>query len=76
MNTGLHPFVALIEHRAELLDIQGSEATFDDAIVRLAAWIDEKGDLLSEDHLAVLGEIGGILYRDGLRRRVPPHAPS
>ena len=76
MNSDLHPFIALIEQRAELLDIQGSKATFDDAIVRLVGWIDEKGDLLSEDDLAVLGEIGGILYRDGLRRRVPPHAPS
>jgi hypothetical protein len=67
-----HPTIHLFEHLAELLDLQGSEAGLDDAISRLAAWMDLARDHLTEDDLAVLNEIGGVLYREGLRRRGAP----
>jgi len=64
-----HPTIHLFEQLAELLDLQGSEAGLDDAISRLVAWMDLARDHLTEDDLAVLGEIGAVLYREGLRRR-------
>ena len=65
-----HPLIKLFEQRAELLDLQGSKAGLDDALAELAAWMDLERDHLTEDDRAVLGEIGGILYREGLRRRM------
>ncbi|MCO8248499.1 hypothetical protein [Comamonas thiooxydans] len=65
-----HPLIKLFEQRAELLDLQGSKAGLDDALAELAAWMDLARDHLTEDDRAVLGEIGGILYREGLRRRM------
>jgi len=64
-----HPLIVIFQQRAEMLDMQGSKATLDDAIGMLAAWIEAMGSRLTEDDLAVLGEIGGMLYRDGLNRR-------
>ena len=64
-----HPLIAIFQQRAEMLDMQGSKATLDDAIGMLAAWIDAMGPRLTEDDLAILGEIGGTLYREGLKRR-------
>lgn len=57
------------EQRAELLNLQGSTAGVDDAISQFAAWMDLARDHLTEDDWAVLGEIGGMLYRVGLSRR-------
>ena len=64
-----HPLIALFQQLADMLDMQGSKATADDAIGLLAAWIEANRDRLTEDDLAVLGEIGGVLYRDGMGRR-------
>lgn len=64
-----HPTIDLFEQRAALLDLQGSEAGLDDAIADLAAWMGLVAEHLTEDDLAVLGGIGGVLYREGLRRR-------
>ena len=63
-----HPIIELFQTQAELLDIGGDTAALDDAIVRLAGWM-ELADL-SENDIAVLVGIGGILYRDGLNRRI------
>ncbi len=71
-----HPTIELFQHRAELLDLQGSELGFDDAIANLAAWMGLAADHLTEDDMAVLGEIGGVLYREGLRRRMGGEPPS
>lgn len=65
-----HPLIKLFEQRAELLDLQGSKAGLDDALAELAAWMDLAKSHLTEDDMAVLGEVGGILYREGLRRRM------
>lgn len=63
-----HPIIKLFQSQAELLDIGGDNASLDDAITRLASWM-ELTDL-SPDDVTVLVGIGGILYRDGLRRRM------
>lgn len=63
----IHPTINLFEQQAKLLEIQGSAKRLDDAIALLAAWMDLAD--LSENDWAVLGEVGGILYREGLRRR-------
>lgn len=57
--------------RAVLLDMQGSKAGLDDAIANLAAWMELAQDHLSEDDWAVLGESGGLLYREGASGRRP-----
>jgi len=64
-----HPAIAQFEISAELLDIAGDPANLDDAITRLAAWMDLARDQLTEDDMAVLIGIGGVLYRLGLRAR-------
>lgn len=66
----IHPTINLFQHRAELLDLQGSTQGLDDAIANLAAWMDLAADRLTEDDMAVLGEIGGVLFRAGPRRRM------
>jgi len=52
-----------------MLDMQGSKDTIEDAIGDLAAWIESCEDKLTEDDLAILAGIGGILYREGLNKR-------
>lgn len=51
--------------------MQGSKAGMDDAIANLAAWIELARDHLTEDDWAVLSEVGGVLYREGMSRRKP-----
>lgn len=63
-----HPIIKLFEAQAELLDIANDPASLDDAITKLAGWLDMAD--LSDDDMAVLVGIGGILYREGLRRRM------
>lgn len=64
-----HPTIELFEQRASLLDVQGSGQGLDDAIANLAAWMDLAEDRLTEDDWTVLGGIGALLFREGLRRR-------
>lgn len=64
-----HPMIQRFEAQAELLDMQASRESLNDAVVRLAAWVDLAQARLSEDDVVVLMEVGGILYREGLRRR-------
>lgn len=66
-----HPLITLFEQRAELLDTQGSKLGLDDAIWKLAAWMHVASDHLTEDDIVLLGEVGAILYREGLSRRLP-----
>ncbi|WP_298434844.1 hypothetical protein [Ottowia sp.] len=63
-----HPIIKLFEDRAELLDIAGSREAIDDAIAKLAGWMSQVD--LDDDDAAVLGHIGAVLYREGLRRRM------
>lgn len=65
----LHPPIQRFEAEAELLDMLPARESPDHAVVRLAAWVDLPQGRLSEDDMVVLMEVGGILYREGLRRR-------
>ncbi|MNV63512.1 hypothetical protein D3C71_1561120 [compost metagenome] len=65
----IHPIIELFEERSRLLDMQGSKASLDDAIAKLAAWMSLAADHLTEDDWAALGEIGAVLYREGMKRR-------
>ncbi len=67
----IHPFIGLFAQRAEILDIQNSKpgVAIDGAMAKLAAWMTLASDHLTEDDLAVLGDIGAMLYREGLRGR-------
>lgn len=64
-----HPTIKLFEHCATLLEMEGSTWDLDDAIAELAAWMDLVRYKLTDDDMAVLGQIGGVLYREGLSRR-------
>lgn len=65
----LHQVIQRFEAQAELLEVQEARASLDDAVVRLAAWIGLAEGKLTEDDIAALVEVGGILYREGLRKR-------
>lgn len=64
-----HPIIALFESGAQLLDAEGRQTDLDDAVDGLASWMGLAQDRLTEDDMAVLAEVGVILYRGGLRRR-------
>lgn len=66
----IHPIIAQFQAQADLLDAANSRVVVDDAIADLAAWMALAKGRLSEDDQAVLTRIGGILYRDGLLRKV------
>lgn len=66
----VHPLIALFQAQAEVLDATGQVTHLDDAIAKLAGWMELVEDDLTEDDMAVLAEIGGILYREGLNRRM------
>lgn len=67
-----HPLIKRFEAGAELLEIQRDGASVEDAVIRLAAWMDLAADHLTEDDEVVLVGIGAMLYREGLRRRLDP----
>ncbi|MDM0046553.1 hypothetical protein QTH91_18835 [Variovorax dokdonensis] len=64
-----HHVIKLFEQHAKLLDVQRSHWDLDDSISELAAWIDLTRFKLTDDDMAVLVQIGGLLYREALRRR-------
>lgn len=70
MTGGMHPIIALFEQSAEIIDATGQDVQLDDAITKLAGWMGLAQDRLTEDDMAALAEIGAILYRDGLKRRM------
>ena len=65
-----HPRIAQFEAGAELLDLRMDSATLDDAVARLAAWMELAEGHLTEQDQAELTSIGAVLYRDGLTRRI------
>ncbi len=70
MDDGTHPLIALFQDHAEVLDATGRRPGVDGAIVKLTTWMSAAADHLSEDDVALLAEIGAILYQDGLDRRL------
>ncbi|WP_399677193.1 hypothetical protein [Xenophilus sp.] len=68
MTDPLHLTIRRFQNRAEALDEQGSTRGLDDAIADLAAWMDVALVKLDDVDRAALIDIGGLLYREGLRR--------
>ncbi|MBO9513997.1 MAG: hypothetical protein J7549_07760 [Variovorax sp.] len=64
----MHPLIELFEQQAALLDLRKSAAGLDDAVCLLASWMYTAKDHLTDEDLAVLGELGGMLYREGVRK--------
>ena len=69
MTSPYHPTIQKFQAAAELLDLQVSDAGLKEAMAQLAAWMDLAADHLTADDRAVLVQIGGMLYREGLMRR-------
>lgn len=65
----IHPYIQLFQAQSEVLDAQDDSADLHTAIVRLAAWMDLATDHLTEDDFVLLGSIGGILFREGMKSR-------
>lgn len=65
-----HPTIELFETKAELLETTGSKEGLDEAISLLAGWIDLAKPHLTEDDLTILSDIGAMLYREGLKKRL------
>jgi len=65
----IHPLIALFQTKAAVIDITEGKDGLDEAITLLASWMSVAENKLSEDDLAVLSDVGAILYKEGLRRR-------
>jgi hypothetical protein len=65
----IHPLIALFETKAAVIEITDGKDGLDEAIALLASWMSVAENKLSEDDLAVLSDVGAILYKEGLRRR-------
>lgn len=65
----IHPFIALFEQKAQLLETSGMTNHLDDAIAMLAQWLAIRQENLTEDDMTVLSDVGAIFYREGLRQR-------
>ncbi|QHE89227.1 hypothetical protein [Hydrogenophaga sp. BPS33] len=66
----VHQFIALFEQKAQVLDAACVSPDPDAAIVMLAQWLDIRHEDLTEEDLIVLSDIGALLYRDGMSRRL------
>ncbi|MGF6214385.1 hypothetical protein [Comamonas sp. 4034] len=66
----LDPYIKLFRARAEHLDAEGAPSDPDEPLVLLASLMGNEESALSEHAMNVLTEIGGQLYREGLRRRL------
>jgi len=71
----IHPLISLIETKAELLDVTDDPKGLDDAISLLVGWMDLAKQRLSEDDMAVLSDVGALLYREGLNRKMRINKP-
>ncbi|MCW3479973.1 hypothetical protein OL229_10470 [Neisseriaceae bacterium JH1-16] len=63
-----HPMIAKFSGQAGLLDLMGDQSDTDDAVARLAAWMELAEERLTKSDMAVLVGIGGVLYRDSLNK--------
>jgi len=68
MTDPTHLTIKRFQQRAEQLDEEGSAKALDDAIADLVRWMDLAHERLTEEDRAALVEVGGVLYREGLRR--------
>lgn len=70
MSESSNPYIELFRSRAELLDSEGAPHDTDEPLVLLASLMGNEEGALSEHAMNVLTEIGGQLYREGLRRKM------
>ena len=70
MSEQLDPYIELFRTRAEQLDAEGAPSDPDGPLVLLASLMGNEEGALSEHAMNALTEIGGQLYRVGLRRRL------
>ena len=70
MEDAEHPVIGLFRLHAEMMNAQAAPHDSDEAIVQLAAWIDSVQHWLTGDDLSALTAVGGIMYREQLRRRM------
>lgn len=65
-----HPVILLFRSHADMLDSEAAPHDADAAIVQLATWTDSVQHWLTEDDVSALTAVGGIMYREQLRRRM------
>lgn len=65
-----HPLIALFQAKAELMDVTDSPEGLDDAISLLVGWMAKVKHKLSEDDMTILSDVGAVLYREGLKRKL------
>lgn len=65
-----HPVVSLFREQAEKLDAAHAPRDPDEAIVKLAIWMSVNIKRLDATDIDMLSEVGGIMYREQLRRRM------
>ena len=70
MTREVHPIIHLFGQGAEVIDATGQKLQLDDAIAKLADWMELAQNRLNEDDRTMLAEIGAILYKEGLDRRM------
>jgi hypothetical protein len=66
----INPIIALFQAKAELLDVTNSTEGLDDATALLAGWIGKVSMKLSQDDMTILSDVGAVLYREGLRKKL------
>ncbi len=66
----VHHVIQQFQNQAEMLDALRTPQGLDDAISELALWMDLKQTELSPDDWTMLVNVGGLLYREGLRWRM------
>ena len=65
-----HHVIQQFQNQAEMLDALQTPQGLEDAISELALWMDLKQADLTEDDWTMLVNVGGLLYREGLLRRM------
>lgn len=70
MSESLNPYIESFRARAEAMDTEGVPHDEDAPLALLAQLMSEEEGALSESAVLSLAEIGGHLYREGLRRRM------
>ena len=66
-----HPIVGMFRTRSEVLDAKHApRGDPDEPIARLAIWISLNIDKLSSEDINELTDIGGMLFREQIRRRM------
>jgi len=63
-----HDIIKLFERSATLLTLQGNQWDVNDALAELSAWVELSRSKLTDEDMVVLGQIGGVLYREAQRR--------